>query len=574
MPEYLTPGVYFEPRDQSPGRARPRTDVAGFVGLAERGPLGRPVRVESWRQFQARFGAFVPHGFLAYAVKGFFENGGRTCFVVRAAGRTAARASLTLRQAPLVAGAGGDPMAAVHAADEGTWGNAVTIGLSLVRRRDKAFSLVVSRGGDRESFPELSLEVGSPRYFVRMINEGNERAAPSSWVRVTDLIPAAVPRTAAMLPDPVASGLGRGPAFLTGGRDGIASLTIADLLGDPEPLVRGEHKQGLSALERVDEAAIIAMPDIHIRPAPVSPRAPVPPPPVDPCRLGARPSAAATPPPEVPPEQPPSFAPDEVAHAQRSLIEHCERLGDRVAVLDAALEGTGQTRSTASILEWRRQLESARGFAGLYYPWVGVVDPLRLGGRAVRHVPPSGHVAGLYARFDRQTGVHRAPANGELFWAEDVTRELDDGEQGVLNPEGVNCLRAFPGRGIRVYGARTISSDPDWRYVNVRRLLSMIEEAVDESTHWAVFEPHDFNLRQTLALGVSGFLETLWREGALVGATAAEAYYVKCDQTNNPARGVDEGRVVVEVGVAPTVPAEFIVFRIGRTLQELGRVES
>jgi phage tail sheath protein FI len=138
---------------------------------------------------------------------------------------------------------------------------------------------------------------------------------------------------------------------------------------------------------------------------------------------------------------------------------------------------------------------------------------------------------------------------------------------------GINCLRAFPGRGIRVWGARTLSSDPAWRYVNVRRLMLMIEEAVDEATQWAVFEPHDSTLRQTLVHGVAGFLDTVWRQGALVGVTAEEAFYVKCDETTNPPDRVDRGQLVVEVGVAPTRPAEFVVFRVGRTVEELELVE-
>jgi phage tail sheath protein FI len=228
----------------------------------------------------------------------------------------------------------------------------------------------------------------------------------------------------------------------------------------------------------------------------------------------------------------------------------------------------------AEVQEWRKRFESQRGFAALYYPWVRVVDPLHLDGRPVRAVPPCGHVAGIYARSDLTVGVHRAPANFELFWAADVTAGVTDETQGVLNPDGINCLRAFPGRGIRLYGGRTVSSDPDWRYVNVRRLMVMIEEAVDEATQWAVFEPHDFNLRQTLVLSVSSFLETLWRQGALAGTSTDEAFYVKCDEVTNPPPSVDAGRIVTEVGVAPTKPAEFIVFRVGRTREELELIEA
>jgi hypothetical protein len=256
------------------------------------------------------------------------------------------------------------------------------------------------------------------------------------------------------------------------------------------------------------------------------------------------------------------------------MIEHCELQKDRVAILDAPVRpGRGEPLRLAEILAWRSRFESERGFGALYYPWIKVIDPLRIAGGPVRAVPPCGHVAGLFARSDFSAGVHKAPANAELFSAEDVTVEVSDEGQAILNPEGINCLRAFPGRGIRVYGARTLSGNPDWRYVNVRRLLLMIEEAVDEATQWAVFAPHDFNLRQTLVLSVSGFLETIWRQGAVVGATPAEAFFVKCDETTNPPEIVNQGKLIAEVGVAPTKPAEFIVFRVGRTLEEFEIVE-
>ena len=142
-----------------------------------------------------------------------------------------------------------------------------------------------------------------------------------------------------------------------------------------------------------------------------------------------------------------------------------------------------------------------------------------------------------------------------------------------MNPEGINCLRAFPGRGIRVYGARTLSSRADWRYINIRRLMSMIEEAVDESTQWAVFESHTRRLRQQLILSISGFLERLWQQGALSGANPAEAFFIRCDETNNPPAVVDAGQIITEVGVAPTFPAEFVIFRMGRTVAELEIVE-
>ncbi len=570
MPEYLTPGVYFELRDVAPPVIRRlRTDITGFVGLAERGPLDTPVQIESWRQFQGLFGNFVTYGFLAYAVKGFFENGGQTCFVVRIAGSSAAKATLKLKNSA------DQDVLGLESINEGTWGNriAVTLGQILTSSGPR-FSLTITRDRlEQESFTNLSLEPNNRRYFALILNKGDERTSPSQWTRVTDLIPAGTTRTANWLPDPKQSSLRNRSGFLTGGQDGVKSLTKDDFLGTTELLVR--ERKGLSALDRVDAVGIVCIPDIHIQPVRFPP--PAPPqksPPSDPCLPTEPPSSVARPIPPSEPEQPPAFSEAEVLDVQRAMVEHCEQQKDRVAILDAPVKSSSATPLTLiEIQTWRQHFDSERGYAALYYPWIKVVDPLRTNDSPVRAIPPCGHIAGLYARSDLTVGVHKAPANAELHWAEDLTVDINEAEQGVLNPEGINCLRPFPGRGIRVYGARTLSSNPDWRYVNVRRLLLMIEQAVDESTQWSVFEPNTFNLRQLIRLSLSGFLETLWRQGALVGSTSDEAFYIRCDETNNPPEIVSEGKLIAEVGVKPADPAEFIVLRIGRTVEELEIVE-
>jgi uncharacterized protein len=567
VPEYLTPGVYFELRDAAPPVIRRvRTDITGFVGLAERGPLNQPVQIDSWRQFQARFGNFVPYGFLAYSVKGFFENGGQTCFIVRIAGAIAARATRVLKNSP------GEDVLRLTAVNEGSWGNQIAIVLTQIRPSALSFSLTVIRDRrDREVFPNLSINPEDERYFVRLINQGSERVAPSQWIQVEDLLPPEMIRTSLLLPDVAQSGLKNQIGFLAGGQDGIASLTLDDFLGTSDPLT--VERRGLGVLERVDAVGIVAIPDIHTRPVLQPEPPPVVKPPQDPCLPPfATPTSLEGTEPRL--EQPPGFSPDEIFAVQQAMVEHCERQQDRVAILDAVLRPDGKTSLTiAEISDWRLRFDSERGFAALYYPWIRVVDPLQLAGEPLRTIPPCGHIAGLYARTDFTVGVHKAPANGELLWAEDVTVGINDNEQAILNPEGINCVRAFPGRGIRVYGARTISSNPDWRYINVRRLMLMIEEAVDESTQWAVFEPHDFMLRRLLVLSISSFLETVWRQGGLVGSTPADAYFIKCDETNNPPAVIDQGKLIAEIGVAPTHPAEFIIFRVGRTVEELEIVE-
>jgi phage tail sheath protein FI len=559
MPEFLTPGVYYELADAGPSPVRGvRTDIAAFVGIAPRGPLHIPTPMESWRQYQAVFGSFVSYAFLAYAVKGFFENGGRLCYIVRVAGADAEPASLQLKDAS------GIDVVRIRARNEGTWGNGVLLSLTTINRARGTFTLVVTGpDGDRETFPNLTLGEHDSRNCVSVLAKGDDRTRPSRWISA-DI-------QANGVPDPAQSGMTNFAAFLANGKDGLASLTRADFLGtldDPEV-----GKRGLGSLEKVSEVAIVAIPDMHIIPVVIAKPDLPPPPPHDPClcRTDVLPPAAVAD--DVPDELPPRFSETDIQSMQQALIEHCEKRGDRVAILDAPVHTFGSPYVLPEILEWRSRFDSQRGFATLYYPWVKVLDPLGLGNSPVRAVPPSGHIAGLYAATDADPGVHRAPANERMQWAEDVTVVIDDNTQGVLNPEGINCLRAFPGRGILVYGARTVSSDQDWRYISVRRLLIMIEKAIDLSTQWAVFEPHNAELRQKLVQSISSFLESIWQRAMLAGATREEAYFVKCDGTNNPPASVDAGRIITDVGVAPAVPAEFVIFRVGRTVEELEIVE-
>jgi phage tail sheath protein FI len=275
-------------------------------------------------------------------------------------------------------------------------------------------------------------------------------------------------------------------------------------------------------------------------------------------------------------ERMPELGREEIFTVQQAQVAHCESLRDRVAILDpppvAGADGSSAEVSIAEIQAWRRRFDTS--FAALYHGWVLVYDPRQPRGVRLRAVPPSGHVAGVCARIDLAVGVHKAPANEELEWAQGLLPEIGSAEQGLLNPMGINCLRTFPGRGLRIYGARTVTSDTPWRYLPVRRLMLMIEEALQESMAWAVFEPHDVFLRQTLSVAIGSFLESLWARGALAGSTPSEAFFVKCDAENNPQESIDRGELWVEVGVAPVMPAEFVVFRIGRTEDALAVEES
>lgn len=238
---------------------------------------------------------------------------------------------------------------------------------------------------------------------------------------------------------------------------------------------------------------------------------------------------------------------------QDALLSHCERLKHRFAILDAP-----EDFGSDGIAKMPRPRDSNWG--AYYFPWIQVVDP----DRGPVWMPPSGHLAGLYARSDAERGIHKAPANEIVRGALALRHNLSRAEQDFLNPRGINCIRHLGDRGIRVWGARTISSDPAWRYVNVRRLLLMVEQSIEVGTQWVVFEPNDETLWKKVRRNVSAFLLRVHATGALAGRTPEEAFYVKCDAETNPPEVVDAGQMVCEVGIAPVKPAEFVIFRIGQ----------
>jgi uncharacterized protein len=267
-----------------------------------------------------------------------------------------------------------------------------------------------------------------------------------------------------------------------------------------------------------------------------------------------------------------------------AVIGHCEKLEDRVGILDAPAEVddlaqlTKVARARTSAAEEKdddrepaggsaadaglRPRQSDGGYAAFYFPWIVVRDPFS---SELVSVPPSGHLAGIWARSDATRGVHKAPANEPIRGSLDLTYYLTRQEQGLLNQNGVNGIRFFSTEGIRVWGARTLASgSSEWRYLNVRRLFNMIEESIATSTRWIVFEPNDRPLWKSIRRDVSAFLTRLWRDGALAGQTPQQAFFVKCDEETNPQENIDEGIVVTLIGIAPVKPAEFIVFRISQ----------
>jgi uncharacterized protein len=611
VPTYTTPGVYYERVDETPAVAALRTDIAAFVGLAEQGPLDRPIRLTSWQQFSSVFGGLSRRAFLAYAVNAFFENGGAVCWVVRVAGFDAAAAG-----ADVVDGAG-TPILRVDASSPGTWAHDLEV--RIVRSSTAAAATVGTVGEDglrvdsiagfaRGAWvqlvqpgvtpsmraitdvdavlgllildapldppldPDRPITVETVEFAIRANEQGllvedhtlvpvlpptpGTKAVPVEGPLLTISRRPLAPGAPAVYHDPVVADLGFGggsrSTLLTGGKDGLASLTRDDFIA------------GLATLEPVDEVSLVAIPDILVRPLPPVDTEPLPPPEVDPC-LPCPPPAPAPPTAAAPPaEQPSVFSTSDVYAVQRALVEHCEQLHDRFALLDPPFDA-----DVGEVQSWRARFDSK--YAALYYPWVLVYDADSPS--LVRALPPSGHVAGVCARVDLSLGVWVAPANQELDWAVGVGLELDAERHGLLNSLGVNCIRPTPGNGIRIVGARTVSSDPSWRFLNVRRLMCMIEEAVDESSQWTTFEPNRPALQDALTVSIRSFLEELFVRGAFTGETEDDAFFVKCDDDTNPPDQVANGLLLAVVGVAPVRPAEFVVFRISRAHDELEVIE-
>jgi phage tail sheath protein FI len=246
-----------------------------------------------------------------------------------------------------------------------------------------------------------------------------------------------------------------------------------------------------------------------------------------------------------------------VRDLQGKLLAHCEGMGERMAILDPPPDLLPQ-----AVLEWKNEVANYDSkMATLYWPWIEVSDPIT---RKPIQVPPSGHIAGVWCRTDESRGVHKAPANEVVMGANGLAFQITQAEQGALNQSGINCIRAFPGRGIRIWGARTLSSDPEWRYINVRRLFNYVEESIMQGTQWSVFEPNDEFLWLQLRNSVSSFLTRTWRSGALFGSSPAEAFFVQCDAALNSPDVIEAGQVICEIGIAPVKPAEFVIFRLSQ----------
>jgi uncharacterized protein len=549
MPTYMTPGVYVE---EIPARNKPiegvSTSTAAFIGLAPGGPLNRPEKITDWSQFERIYGdpdhpqrgPYMEGAYLAHAVRGFFANQGTECWVVRVGGAGQPRVALpdekhktTVFEATALPGVKEvrleltlDPPAlpekgsqngagAERPETEGGTGEAGVKGADAKAGAGRAGA----EGASADQAPQLpgptytlvlTAETKHEKFehleasaLVDTVNEGDDKSEPV--MLKSGLI------TLARLPVDESLRPAAGTYQLSARPKLVEEVEANELEGSTT------DRSGLGSLAAIEDISIVCVPDLM------------------------------------------SVAKNDTERRdlQGKVIAHCEEMADRVAVLD-----TPRDMSPIQALAWRVN-DAGYDFkqATLYYPWLEVMDPLS---KFPKLVPPCGHVAGVWARTDKTRGVHKAPANEAVMAITGLGFRVTEVEQRELNRSGLNCIRSFPGRGIKVWGARTLSYDPEWRYLNVRRLFNYISDSIMRGTQWAVFEPNDERLWIQLQIAVSNFLTIAWRNGALFGATPDQAFYVKCDNETNPPELIELGQVVTEVGIAPVKPAEFVVFRISQ----------
>jgi phage tail sheath protein FI len=526
--EYYSPGVYIEEVDSG---ARPiqgvGTSVAAFVGFTEKAPDNRPHLVTNWTQFTDTFGGFLADSYLAYSVRGFFDNGGRQAYVVSVSTSTdgedkpkaaiAAAANLPARLPAL------GTSLQIEALTAGSGGEGIQVEIAPATgdgATEEQFKLIVRQpGGKEETFDQLTLARSrGARNVEQVVNRESTLIRIRTLVGETGSAVERLPQVGTHTLQPAQPQASSLPARVDPG----------EIQGN------AEARSGVLGLEAIDDINIVVVPDL------MSPRV-----------LGN------------------SDGLTRIKTVQTAILNHCEAAKDRFAILDAPRDMKVQ-----EIKDWR---STGAGYdskyGALYYPWIKVANQTpkaqrKNGEGDLISIPPSGHIAGVYARVDSERGVHKAPANEVIRGAIDIDFQVTRNEQDLLNPIGVNCVRSFPNMGIRIWGARTLSSDPAWRYINIRRLFNFVEESIDQSTQWVVFEPNDEDLWARVSRDITAFLDRVWRSGALFGATPDEAFYVKCDRETNPPNVRDAGQLIVEIGIAPVKPAEFVIFRFSQKALE------
>jgi phage tail sheath protein FI len=537
MPEYLSPGVYVEEVDRGPKPIEGvGTAMAAFVGFTEKAELVRTVNgeevienllnkpqlVTNWTQFNERYGGFVPGTNLPQSVYGYFTNGGSRCYVVSV--RTFPTAQAMLMDSK------GKPALTVKAKHAGTDGTRMRVRVldapsnGAVKEEAKedgkapakpegngSFTLVVEQ--EKVSGGWKNLETVKGVNLQETLLEGQKQVEvmykDNKFPKLVEIMIANTKAAPAALM-PIEQ-----EQMLEIKKDLLPSPTTAEFQGEVT------KRSGVEGLEVLDDVTMVIVPDL----------------------MSTMPGE--------------TLDLDMVKAVQGMMIAHCERMGDRVAILDSPPDMSPQ-----EIKNWRMNTAGFdSSYAALYYPWIKVMDPVT---NKVINLPPSGHIAGVWARSDNTVGVHKAPANEVVQGAVGLVYQTTKGEQDTLNPVGINCIRSFPGRGTRVWGARTLSSNPSWRYINVRRLFNYVEKSIENGTQWVVFEPNNRKLWARVRRDVTAFMKTVWRDGALFGSSPEEAFYVKCDDELNPPESRDLGRLIIEIGMSPVKPAEFVIFRISQ----------
>jgi uncharacterized protein len=622
MPEYLAPGVYVEEVSYRASTIEGvPTSTTGFAGLAPFGPVYypggpstcEPLLVTSFPEFELAYGKLdqilvggqwrLPY--LAHAARAFFLNGGQLLYISRVF-KPNSDTDQGVASASFAVPTPTPSTATWRARWPGSMGN-VAITTTVTRSRDvgihttspngpvlpyansarsgtivevvtasqlpaanaalsqdslrvvqvnadgsqsfytfngtltqpnvsdllSIIQLNVSVSVDSErtdGYTRLGVEPNDPQFVQKVLDKDHPVDQNAIvWLDYDfDPVPAGLsvnPEAISLLLGLVGTGSPPGTTVrLAGGNDGqlpLSTDTLWSFLGQPADLDDATIKAtGLYALGDVDDIAIEAVPD-----------------------AGALDDA------------------DERIATANQLISHCENLMYRFAIVDGP-----QGSSVNDIRDFRGNFDSS--YAAIYHPWIEIIDPNQqlVPGAPPQKLllPPSGFMAGIYGRVDVARGVFKAPANEIVQGLDQFESNIDKGRDEVLNPEGINALRFFPDRGYRVWGARTLSSDPLWIYINVRRLFIYLEHSIDKATQWAVFEPNNPTLWQNIAQSVKDFLQVQWLSGALLGATADQAYFVRCDRSTMTQNDLDNGRMICLVGVAPTRPAEFVIFRIGQ----------
>jgi phage tail sheath protein FI len=539
--DYFAPGVYVEEIDRG---SRPiegvQTNIAGFIGFTETirsgAEIGKPMLVTTWNQYLEYFGKENSDGFtdfnayLPFAVNGWFLNGGARCWVISIGTQLPKPAEETTQPGPesnaltIKTPAKKESLQFALKPEEASNGS-LTVEISPGEPRfipedtntpapvpAEFFTLVVKREGQElERHPNLTMdrnvqpEIGD--YVVTAVQQ-------SQYISITDLTQRGLP-------------LARRPL------DGQYEVSPPPELPTQENLARyvqgiRDDRSGIQGLYEIDEITMIACPDLM--------RA----------------------------YQAGLLDEDQIHGIMELMISLCENSApnppNRMVVLDTPPDRV----KPQQVVNWLDDFGRRSMFGALYYPWIKVANP-RNNGKPIL-VPPCGHIMGVWSRTDETRGVYKAPANETPRGVIGLAYDCNFREQELLNPKGINCIRTFPNRGIKIWGARTLvePEKTEWRYISVRRLISYIEKSIELGTQWVVFEPNDEDLWARVRTNVSNFLERIWREGALFGSSPEQAFYVKCDETINTPDTMILGRLYVEVGVCPVRPAEFVIFRISQ----------